>query len=847
MPYKPSDQYVKRFATSNPTTAAAADADALPTATAALAGTGSGAMTLTVSHVSLGLYEITGTIPSTRVKGDVLNVSVAATVAGVAGVGVVDNQVLDSKRTGDLNDVGGVAQTGDSFARLGAPITASVVADIQTRSTYAGGDTAGTTSLLALLTAVRAAKLDNLDALISSRSTYAGADTAGTTSLLALLTAARALKLDFLDAAISSRSTYAGVDTPGTTSLLSLLTSARANKLDFLDALISSRSTYAGADTAGTTTLLNRLTAPRAVNLDFLDVALSSRSTYAGADTAGTTSLLSLLTLARANKLDFLDAAITSRSTYAGADTAGTTTLISILTPSRASKLDNLDVLLSSRSTYAGADTTGTATLLSLLTPARASKIDNLDDLITSRSTYTGADTAGTTALLSLLTSTRATYLDNLAGGLVALKSQIPPQFTPATFNSPGVFSATALEYAPTGSGGGGTAVDQWLTGLPGSYAPGSAGYILGTMTGGGGGGGDTPGTATLLSLLTPARASKLDFLDAAMSSRSTYAGADTPGTTTLVGRITGVRAAYLDNLSGGPVALKSQVPPEFTSVAFSSNGVFSAAALAAAPTGGGGGGADTPGTATLLSLLTPVRANKLDFLDAAITSRSTYTGADTPGTGTILSLFTPIRAGYLDNLSVYPFPAVTVQFGGSAGSALDALATQNGQGVILSAVHNLEDLLPSIDGTGAVVLAAVQPYYTPSGGGGGSGTDGTVTASLTAIQAVTDKLDTTLQGSGPYEFTHTALSEVCNYFLDLPSGVVTSAVSGMIFVATGVSLVPSSGAYNGMIARFKTGVLSGQRRPIKVHSVSNSFHTFTITSPGYSETPAVGDKFDIV
>lgn len=99
-------------------------------------------------------------------------------------------------------------------------------------STYAGGDTAGTTTLLARLTAIRAGLLDNLDALISSRSTYAGADTAGTTTLLARLTAIRAGLLDNLDAAISSRSTYAGGDTAGTTTLLARLTAIRAALLD---------------------------------------------------------------------------------------------------------------------------------------------------------------------------------------------------------------------------------------------------------------------------------------------------------------------------------------------------------------------------------------------------------------------------------------------------------------------------------------------------------------------------------------------------------------------------------------------------------------------------------------
>jgi hypothetical protein len=103
-----------------------------------------------------------------------------------------------------------VNQTGDNFARIGN--NGSALTSLAPAST-------------ALSTAVwtngRAAFLDNLDAAISTRSTYAGADTAGTTTLLSRLTATRAGLLDNLDAAVSTRSTYAGGDTAGTTTLLS--------------------------------------------------------------------------------------------------------------------------------------------------------------------------------------------------------------------------------------------------------------------------------------------------------------------------------------------------------------------------------------------------------------------------------------------------------------------------------------------------------------------------------------------------------------------------------------------------------------------------------------------------
>jgi hypothetical protein len=100
---------------------------------------------------------------------------------------------------------------------------------------------------------VGSAPLTNLDAAVSSRSTYAGADTAGTTTLLSRLTAQRATNLDNLDAAVSSRSTYAGADTAGTTTLVGLLTPTRAGNLDNLDAAVSTRlaaSSYAAPPTA---------------------------------------------------------------------------------------------------------------------------------------------------------------------------------------------------------------------------------------------------------------------------------------------------------------------------------------------------------------------------------------------------------------------------------------------------------------------------------------------------------------------------------------------------------------------------------------------------------------------
>jgi len=111
MSYKPGDSYTVEFATSNPSTGAAANADSTPTVTATFYGTGTGAMALTVTSIGTGRYRADGTIPGTRVAGDQLSVYAAATVANIPGGDVVDRQVLDSKRVGDL---GSPMQSGDA-------------------------------------------------------------------------------------------------------------------------------------------------------------------------------------------------------------------------------------------------------------------------------------------------------------------------------------------------------------------------------------------------------------------------------------------------------------------------------------------------------------------------------------------------------------------------------------------------------------------------------------------------------------------------------------------------------------------------------------------------------------
>ncbi len=65
--------------------------------------------------------------------------------------------------------------------------------------------------------------------------------------------------------------------------------------------------------------------------------------------------------------------------------------------------------------------------------------------------------------------------------------------------------------------------------------------------------------------------------IDAAISSRSSYAGGDTAGTTTLLSRLSATRAGYLDNLSAGAVALEASLQGLITTIGAAAAGVATA------------------------------------------------------------------------------------------------------------------------------------------------------------------------------------------------------------------------------------------------------------------------------
>jgi hypothetical protein len=93
--YQAGDSYYGEFCTQRFDTGAATDADSTPTATATKNGADDGTFSLTVTKITTGRYKITGTVPAGYSVGDVVQISVAATVNSVAGSGVVDQFTID--------------------------------------------------------------------------------------------------------------------------------------------------------------------------------------------------------------------------------------------------------------------------------------------------------------------------------------------------------------------------------------------------------------------------------------------------------------------------------------------------------------------------------------------------------------------------------------------------------------------------------------------------------------------------------------------------------------------------------------------------------------------------------
>ena len=116
MGFKTEEVVTIDFTTQAPTTGAATDADSLPTGKLVINGTDDVAA-VTVTNKETGVYKAVVTLP-TVADGDELQLRINATVGGIAGKAVI--------WTGD----GVATRPQDVFARLGAPVGASVSEDV---------------------------------------------------------------------------------------------------------------------------------------------------------------------------------------------------------------------------------------------------------------------------------------------------------------------------------------------------------------------------------------------------------------------------------------------------------------------------------------------------------------------------------------------------------------------------------------------------------------------------------------------------------------------------------------------------------------------------------------------
>lgn len=99
---KPGDTYYGEFAVCNPSTGAAIAADELPVATARRNGVDDINFVLTVASISAGRYSATGNVPVTYSAGDIVTISIAATVNTISGLNVIDSIQVVTVAPSDL-------------------------------------------------------------------------------------------------------------------------------------------------------------------------------------------------------------------------------------------------------------------------------------------------------------------------------------------------------------------------------------------------------------------------------------------------------------------------------------------------------------------------------------------------------------------------------------------------------------------------------------------------------------------------------------------------------------------------------------------------------------------------
>lgn len=594
----------------------------------AVAGTGgvdirgniTGNLTGIVSEVTL-VDTLTTYTGNTAQTGDSYAIVNSGTFGNAAIKGYVDDIGVAGAGLTALGDTRIAHLDADISSRLAsssytAPPSAASIATTIWQDLTSGSDFSTSSSIGKLLK-------DDIDTTISSRLATSGYTTPPTaaaitttiwTDLLAgsdFSTVASIGKLlkDDIDAAVSSRmATY----TQPTGFLATTFPSTVASTTNITAGTITTVTNLTNAPTSGDLTSTMKTSVENAVWNATLASHLTSGTTGAALNTAGSatdpwsTSLPGSYSSGTAGYIvgTNLNATVSSRSTYAGTDTSGTTTLLSRLTSGRATNLDNLDVAISSRLATAGYTTPPTSAAITTAiwtnlltssdfsTSASIGKLlkDDIDAAISSRSTFAGGAVSSVTG--------------NVGGNVVGSVGSVAAGVTVTTNNDKTGYS---LSVTPPTAATIATAIWHDLTSSSDFTTNSSIGKLLVTD------------------------------IDATISSRSTYAGIDTSGTTTLLSRLTSGRATNLDNLDAAiSTRLATSgytVPPTSATVASAVWNELLSGHTTAGSTGVALSSASQAGDPWNTTLPGSYSAGSAGYiigneLDATISSRSTLTAA---------------------------------------------------------------------------------------------------------------------------------------------------------------------------------------------------------------------------
>lgn len=348
-------------------------------------------------------------------------------------------------------------------------------------------------------TATRAGKIDNLDATISSRgtSTYAGGDTSGTTTLLSRLTAQRASNLDNLDASISGLNNLSALINIYGSPLLEIPDSS-STLFAFTVVVRDNEGKLVDLDASPTPTAANASGTSRSANLSAVSHPATGRYTftYSVASTAAEESLRITVSGAVSTEARYIEwiGAVVNYDTLTQINAIKARTDLIPDVPATEANVTSVGATASTINTKLGTPASSvsadiaavkadTNTLLTRIT-------ENLFSGITYLSKWLGAlagKTADTGTKAEINATTAGAGYDNTTDSQEAIRDNLPAAAPTASQNAAAILDAAASSHNTAGTIGekinsSGSAGDPLLNAVPGTYSPGTAGFALGEV-----------------------------------------------------------------------------------------------------------------------------------------------------------------------------------------------------------------------------------------------------------------------------------------------------------------------------------------------------------------------------